>query len=114
MAHTLDGPLLRDGIAEEDEDEVEDHSPDHNNSASAVHPAAQLVGEHSHVQRKLAHLEGCQTPDIDQGEREGNLHYHRQVVHHCHRSQLCLFRCARLTHTSDTLQTQGQSPSQPQ
>jgi hypothetical protein len=114
VAHTFDRPLLRDGVAEEDEEEIEHQSPDHNDSASAVHPHSELGGEHSHVQRELAHLEGCQTPDVDQREREGNLHDYRQVVDHCRWSQLRPYLCTRLTHTSGTLQIRGQNPSQRQ
>jgi hypothetical protein len=74
VTHTFNGPLLRDRIAEEDEKEVEDEGPDNDDAAHAIHPAPELEGEHTHVEGKLAHLEGCETPNVDQREGEGDLH----------------------------------------
>ena len=74
MTHTFHGPLLGDGVAEEDEKEVEDKGPDNDDAAHAVHPAPELEGEDTHVERKLAHLEGCEAPNVNQREGKGYLH----------------------------------------
>lgn len=50
-------PLLLHRIAEEDEDEGEDDSPDHHDGHAGADPVLDVQREHTHVEEKLAELE---------------------------------------------------------
>lgn len=65
MSDAVDGPLLRDGVAHEDEDEVEDKGPEDHDSGDNVHGCAQSVGENAVVEGELGELEGREAPDVD-------------------------------------------------
>jgi len=80
VTDALDGPLLGDRIAEENEKEVEDDGPEYNDCTNAIDPDSQLECEDAHVQGELAHLKGRKTPDVDQRESKSHLHDNRQVV----------------------------------
>lgn len=113
MSDGLDCPLLQDRVAEKDSEAIEREGPDHDKSADTVHPDPQLVGEDAHVQSKLAHLQGCEAPDVDQCEREGEPQDNWQIVHHCVTSQTCIILQSRLTRASGRLQSVSQNPIQP-
>lgn len=73
MSESFQGPLLLNGIAEEDKDESEDNGPDHDESSTDPDPVTEMQREHSIVEAQLAELESGKRPEIYQGESECDL-----------------------------------------
>lgn len=66
-------PLLRDRVAEKDEDESEGQSPDNDNAGNDIDYLAELQRERPVVKPKLAEFQTRQCPKVDQ--REGESHF---------------------------------------
>lgn len=73
VTDTFQRPLLLDRVAKEDEDKCEDQSPTDDDRHDAVNPPLELDGERPQVEKKLAHLQACQRPEVYQREGERKL-----------------------------------------
>ena len=80
MSYALQGPLLLNGVAQEDEDKGEHEAPDDNNCDASNDPVLDVDREDSHVEEQLTELECDQGPEIDQGECKCHLEGDQMVL----------------------------------
>lgn len=73
MPSTHERPLLIDWVAKEDEDESKDDCPGDDNRSGCEDPDADLSRKYSPVKIELTQFQTGQSPDVYQGEGEGDL-----------------------------------------
>jgi hypothetical protein len=73
MSYALQGPLLLNRIAQEDEDKSEHETPDDDDCDASDNPIFDVDREDSHVEEQLTEFKRNQSPEIDQCECECHL-----------------------------------------